>query len=910
MKFILSFFAVVLLTGISLGQAVFTKVIEKKYSELPVKVRIENSGIYAISSFDVDNGNIWIQDFDTKNVYCIKGSQMQKATNPVHIGKDFIENNNSISNSILRNYKPSLEEGGMSLKKSFLSNNENIFMDNAGDLSDGSNDSILVLVPNKSELQIKYYISNFYKNFKFNFPANLAYADLIGIDSKGNSFIIVETYIKEVPLKVKREVYTVSPDGKVLSILEVPSIKYLYMIRDFEVDADGNLYQLLTEKDKITVIKWSGLTEYSSSKIYYPSEYDYELNYNNIVSAKEPVSQLKKNGNILTAASRAAALRIGESYALYKYNCSSNNLAPTDVQGPDGDMVRTPSWLIVGENAKIPYMWGGFSTLAQFSSGLKNGRYAGDINTAGVSGYAVGVDCSGFVSRCWQLNYHSSTSDMPSITTQYSSWDELKPGDGILIPGHVRLFVDKAPNGAMRVVESSARDWGVSYWTYSPSNLSGYVPCYYDGMESNYSFNVPKLLSVLNLPDSKVKITWSCDTTNVKGYRLYSSTDGTNWNMIENESILQTLSTTITMNGNKEYYRVSSVLNDSLDNSESNWSNVLGAKQNSGGRKILIVDGFNRQNADWRGESNTFADRYGQALNSLDVSFESVKNSEVISSVVNLNDYDAVYWILGDESTADETFSSTEQNLVKNYLESGGCLFVSGSEIGWDLSYKGSSSDKNFYNNYLKATFLKDDSGSLIVKGVSGSALDGTAFNYAQVYEVGYPDEIGIYGGSTLCMQYSNNTGAGIQYSGHFGSSSQIGKLIYLGFPLETTADDSSFNSVISKAADYFFASVNSVSSKNIEPLKFNLSQNYPNPFNPTTVINYTISTGQLSAVSHVTLKIYDVLGREVKTLVNEDKSAGNYNVTLNAGNLPSGVYYYQLKAGNYVSTKKLVLLK
>ncbi len=902
MKFILSIFTTVLMVSASLGQTVFTKLIEKKYSDLPVRLRMENSGIYAISSFDVDNGNIWIQDFDSQNIYRINENQKQQAAIAVHIGKDFVAESNSLENSLLQNYKPK-EKGGFSLKKSFLSNEKNIFIDNGGVLLDNANDSIIVQVQNKSNLQINYYLSKFNKIFKINFPSNLAFADLIGIDSKGNSFILIETFQSEVPLKVKREVYTISQDGEILTILEVPSIKYLYMVRDFQIDADGNLYQLLSEKDKITIIKWSGLTNYSSSKIYYPPEYNYELNYNNIVPEKEPISGFKKVSSIQSS-SRQTALRLGESYALYKYNCASKNLAPANVEGPDGDVVRTPSWLIVGENAKIPYMWGGFSTLAQFSSGLQNGRYAGDINTAGVSGYAVGVDCSGFVSRCWQLSYHSSTSDMPSITTSYSDWSDLKPGDAILKQGHVRLFVDKAPNGAMRVVESSGRDWGVSYWTYSPSDLTAYHPCYYNGMESNYSFNVPQLLSVLNLPDNKVKITWTCDTTNVIGYRLYNSTDGTNWSMVEDESSLNESSATIAISG-AEYYRVSSVLNDSLNNSESNWSNVLGAKQNSSSKKILIVDGFNRQNGDWRGESNTFAYRYGQALEQLGLNFESVKNSEVINAVVNLNDYDAVFWILGDESTVDETFSSTEQALVKNYLENGGNLFVSGSEVGWDLSYKGSSSDKSFYNNYLKAKFIADDSGSLIVKGMSGSALEGTAFNYAQVYEVGYPDEIGVYGGSTLCMEYSNNTGAGIQYSGQFGTSSKIGKIIYLGFPLETTADDSSFNSVISKSADYFFTNVSSVSSEDINPLKFNLLQNYPNPFNPSTKIKYSVSSQQL-----VTLKVYDILGKEVATLVNEVKQPGKYEINYNAIYLSSGVYIYKLSAGNFSETKKMILLK
>ncbi len=100
---------------------------------------------------------------------------------------------------------------------------------------------------------------------------------------------------------------------------------------------------------------------------------------------------------------------------------------------------------------------------------------------------------------------------------------------------------------------------------------------------------------------------------------------------------------------------------------------------------------------------------------------------------------------------------------------------------------------------------------------------------------------------------------------------------------------------------------VTSVDNKNSIPTKFYLSQNYPNPFNPSTVINY-----QLSTFSYVTLKVYDLLGREVATLVDDYKQAGYYNSQFSITNkkLSSGVYYYTLKAGNYVETKKMVLMK
>ncbi len=85
----------------------------------------------------------------------------------------------------------------------------------------------------------------------------------------------------------------------------------------------------------------------------------------------------------------------------------------------------------------------------------------------------------------------------------------------------------------------------------------------------------------------------------------------------------------------------------------------------------------------------------------------------------------------------------------------------------------------------------------------------------------------------------------------------------------------------------------------------YHLFQNYPNPFNPTTAISY-----QLSAFSHVSLKVYDVLGREVKTLVDENQAAGGHIIEWNAKNYASGIYFYQIRAGEFVSTKKMLLIK
>jgi hypothetical protein len=87
--------------------------------------------------------------------------------------------------------------------------------------------------------------------------------------------------------------------------------------------------------------------------------------------------------------------------------------------------------------------------------------------------------------------------------------------------------------------------------------------------------------------------------------------------------------------------------------------------------------------------------------------------------------------------------------------------------------------------------------------------------------------------------------------------------------------------------------------------VKFDLAQNYPNPFNPNTTIKYSVPKQ-----SNVIMKIYDALGKEIITLVNENKNEGNYSVEFNSKNLISGVYFYRLAAGQFSQVKKMILIK
>jgi len=107
----------------------------------------------------------------------------------------------------------------------------------------------------------------------------------------------------------------------------------------------------------------------------------------------------------------------------------------------------------------------------------------------------------------------------------------------------------------------------------------------------------------------------------------------------------------------------------------------------------------------------------------------------------------------------------------------------------------------------------------------------------------------------------------------------------------------------IDKDGNYEYSKIVEVNLSH--PKTFLLSQNYPNPFNPNTIINYDLPVN-----SSLTLRVFNILGKEIITLVNEEKPAGRYQVTLDGSNLSSGVYYYQLKTETFTDTKKLLLLK
>ncbi len=199
---------------------------------------------------------------------------------------------------------------------------------------------------------------------------------------------------------------------------------------------------------------------------------------------------------------------------------------------------------------------------------------------------------------------------------------------------------------------------------------------------------------------------------------------------------------------------------------------------------VLLVSGFDRQDAyigDFRNRRDQ-AWAHAEAIAAIadrKIYFDCASNESVIAGAVPLESYRAVIWILGEESTADETFDADEQDLVSAYLQNGG-LMATGAEIGWDLVEGGAPEDQSFFEGTFSATYISDDSETSRVSGVGIFAgLGEFGFddgNLEGAYPAEYPD---VFEGQTV-LEYDDGRGAGVV------SESDTARTLLVGFPFET----------------------------------------------------------------------------------------------------------------------------
>jgi N-acetylmuramoyl-L-alanine amidase len=325
-----------------------------------------------------------------------------------------------------------------------------------------------------------------------------------------------------------------------------------------------------------------------------------------------------------------------------------------------------------------------------------------------------------------------------------------------------------------------------------------------DGVAPKLLPEPPTHLAVQNTGSGGLRVSWQPSPTDAvglvgdaaTGYRVYTSTNGVGWS----NGVAVGATTVYTLTGFAPGQLVYVRVSGTNAGGESFPTEVLGARVRPD-PGVLLINGFDRINRSmlipetdptegynvrmFLGQMNAYdyAVQHGETI---PYGFDSASNEAVKSGTVSLGEYGIVDWIIGEESSGDDTLDGTEQALLESYLDGGGALFISGSEIGWDLDLYGSTSDELFYSTYLHADLAGDDSGVYQVTPSSGSSifygLASFYFDAPGMYDPNYPDRLTPVEGSVAALTYVGGTAdtAAIQYNGG------CERVVYFGFPFET----------------------------------------------------------------------------------------------------------------------------
>ncbi len=282
-------------------------------------------------------------------------------------------------------------------------------------------------------------------------------------------------------------------------------------------------------------------------------------------------------------------------------------------------------------------------------------------------------------------------------------------------------------------------------------------------------------------------------------------------------------------------------------------------------------------------------------------SYGIVSRSALDQPGVDLSHFYLMTWSQGTTLPA---FHQEEVDALQAFLDGGGNLFINGQDIGSDIFEPTGQSQfaQDFYHNYLHAEYVADASTFFLMKGVPGDIIgDGLQFVPGFIYDKSlekisrydsYADSILLYstGPSVSAIRADNGTS----------------RIVYLGFGLEQIDSRDIRDTLFARSVNWLTENVvvGTRASEEI-PYSFSLQQNYPNPFNPTTKISYSVPKE-----SYTSLKVFDILGNEVATLVNGEKQAGTYQLDFNASGLASGIYFYKLQASGSVLVRKMIVLK
>jgi hypothetical protein len=426
----------------------------------------------------------------------------------------------------------------------------------------------------------------------------------------------------------------------------------------------------------------------------------------------------------------------------------------------------------------------------------------------------------------------------------------------------------------------------------------------------------------------KVIFNWSSNKElDLIGYNLYRS-ESTNSNYIKINTSINT-DTTFTDDNmvlGKYYYYILKAVDSDLN--ESIASNVLRSMAVSIDKGILLVDETKNGTGSLFDPTDEQVDQFYNNIlsdfyhNNYDVDI----NGEL--KLADIGAYSTIVWNGNDYMGHISALNAV--GAIKDYLDFGGNLLFTGFSAS--KSFKGSIGISNsfeagdFIFDYLKIDSSTNKPSTLFIRAIPKIPLynfinvDSSKSSLATNYHIKKVEAIS-----------SNNEGTEIYaYNTNYDSTTSQGSMQGLPVGVEYIGND--YKTVILNIPLYYmnkeqsraliiyilqnkFNEVTEIENENIKviPSDYVLFQNYPNPFNPGTTIKYSIASPNLSkgeALVKVSMIVYDILGNEVVTLVNKEQAPGNYEVSFDASALSSGVYLYTIKAGSFVQTKKMLLMK
>ncbi|HXB41559.1 MAG TPA: T9SS type A sorting domain-containing protein [Bacteroidia bacterium] len=417
------------------------------------------------------------------------------------------------------------------------------------------------------------------------------------------------------------------------------------------------------------------------------------------------------------------------------------------------------------------------------------------------------------------------------------------------------------------------------------------------------TLNVPQSFALIRNTSGSLKLIVKNDPA-VTHYNVYKSSNGTSFGaaikLPKNNLVIGGLTTNQLC-----FVKISAF--DSVNNISSTVSEVLAAVPSSQNDSILLVNGFDRIIT---GNTFDFVRQHGFSIFNYGKFTESCTNEAITDNLLQLSKYRIVDWILGEESTANKTFTTTEQSFVTAYLQQGGEFFTSGSEIGWDLDHLGSVSDKQFYNNYLKSIFVADapnnTAGSCYASLMQ--PLNNSIFAYADTvkfdngthgtYNVSYPDVISTTNGSVSDLRYTSSVNdiACLHFSGTFTGGTKNGKLVYMAFPFETIYGAARRDSVMKYILDFFYG--NSNQTTGVENINGNDFLIYPNPSAGFIFIRF-------KEIQHteISVELFDLTGRRIKEEVYPPAKL----ISMDLNEVPAGSYFLKI---NSSTIQKINLVK